>query len=349
MTQDAAFDAVYFDGASSARRRVRVRREGDLLRICGDGVDASVALREVEVEYPVAGTRHLLRLPVDAQLQTENEAAVRAIFPPRAGSGDWARRLESRWGWALGAVLFIGLVGAWSVLYGLPLGARIAADALPDAAGRELGAQTMQFLDGTFCSTSVIAEPRQREEREALARIASGSPQAGKVRLEFRSCPGIGANALALPDGAVVVTDDLVRLSGKREQLAAVMAHEVGHVVHKHPMRMAIQAAGLAALISTLASDAVSITGLAVALPTLLLETGYSRGFEEEADDFAFARMKGLGISPAHFADILERLEESHGMRSDRSRKSSAQEAGDYFSTHPATASRAQRARDAAR
>jgi Zn-dependent protease with chaperone function len=187
--------------------------------------------------------------------------------------------------------------------------------------------------------------------QRTLARVASGYPRAGNVRLELRSCPGIGANALALPDGAVVVTDDLVRLSAKREQLAAVMAHEVGHIVHKHPMRMAIQAAGLAALIGTLASDAVSITGLAVALPTLLLETGYSRGFEQEADDFAFARMKALGISPAHFADILERLEASHGQRVDvnEPKKRSESAPGDYFSTHPATTSRAQRAREASR
>ena len=107
MTHDPAFDAVYFDGVSSARRKVRVQREDGRLRISGDGVDATVALGDVRVEFPIAGTRHLLRLPADAQLQTENEAAVRAIFPRVEGSGDWARRLESRWGWALGALAFI--------------------------------------------------------------------------------------------------------------------------------------------------------------------------------------------------------------------------------------------------
>ena len=345
--EQAGFDAFYFDGASSARRPVRVVREGGLLRISGEGVDTVVALGDVQVEPPVGGTRHLLRLPADAQLQTEDAAAVRRIFP-RVEGGDWARRLEGRWSWALGALAFIAVTAAWAVVYGLPLGARIAAEALPDAAGRELGEQTMQALDATFCSPSLVDERRQAEERAELARIATGLAQAQAVRLEFRTCGAIGANALALPDGTVMVTDELVRLADKREQLAAVLAHEVGHVANRHPMRMALQAAGLAALITTLAADAVAITGLAVALPTLLLETGYSRGFEEEADDFALARMAALGIAPANFADILERLEQSHGAR-ERAGKERAKgtQPGDYLSTHPSTSRRVERARAA--
>ena len=105
-----------------------------------------------------------------------------------------------------------------------------------------------------------------------------------------------------------------------------------------------MQAAGLAALISALAGDAVSITSLAATPPVILLQSGYSREFEDEADSYAFQRLKEIGLSPRVFAEIMTRLD---GFRTDgRRAKKSASGAHtlDYLSTHPATAQRVERA-----
>ena len=84
---------------------------------------------------------------------------------------------------------------------------------------------------------------------------------------------------------------------------------------------------------SALAGDAVSITAFVVTLPTLLLQTGYSRGFEDEADTYAFERLKTLGIAPRAFADALTALERAHATQS-----GALTDAGkalpDYLSTH---------------
>ena len=157
----------------------------------------------------------------------------------------------------------------------------------------------------------------------------------------------MGANAFALPGGAVVLTDALVKLAQNDAQISAVLAHEVGHVRHHHGLRLAIQAAGLAALIATLAGDAVSITGLAVALPTALLQSGYSREFEDEADAYAFRRLKEIQLSPKYFAQILARIEESRNKDPDANRRSGPERRRSdhgYLSTHPATAERIERA-----
>src|SRR2546426_11641338 len=87
-------------------------------------------------------------------------------------------------------------------------------------------------------------------------------------------------------------------------------AHEFVSVRHRHGLRQALQAAGLAALISALAGDAVSITSLAATLPMILLQSGYSREFEDEADSYAFQRLKEIGLSPKAFAEIMTRLDE---------------------------------------
>ena len=141
-----------------------------------------------------------------------------------------------------------------------------------------------------------------------------------------------------------MLTDELVKLAQNDAQLSAVLAHEIGHVRHRHGLRQALQAAGLAALISSLAGDAVSITSLAVTLPTVLLQTGYSRKFEDEADSYAFQRLKEIGLSPRDFAEILTRLEEFHGKEAGAKKSAAGERTFDYLSTHPATARRIERA-----
>jgi predicted Zn-dependent protease len=108
----------------------------------------------------------------------------------------------------------------------------------------------------------------------------------------------------------------------------------------RHGLRTALQAAGLAALSAAVLGDAVSVTSLAVTVPTAVLQNGYSRSFESDADEYAFRRLKEVGISPAAFADAMTLLEKAS--------KHKAPASFDYFSTHPATASRIERARKAA-
>ena len=63
------------------------------------------------------------------------------------------------------------------------------------------------------------------------------------------------------------------------------MIHEMAHVTHRHAIRSVIQNTGVIVLNATLAGDMTSITSLAASIPTLLLESGYSRMFEIEADE----------------------------------------------------------------
>ena len=102
-------------------------------------------------------------------------------------------------------------------------------------------------------------------------------------------------------------------------------------------------------LIATLAGDAVSITQLAIALPTVLLQSSYSRDFEDEADVYAIQRLRALGVSPKNFADMLILMEDYHEKKAGGGKgASSASGALDYLSTHPLTAKRIERAVEAA-
>lgn len=337
------FDAIYFDGRSSARKPVRVQGDGNRLAISGADVNVVVPRSEARWEPPVTGKRHAVRLPSGALLQTEDADALARLFPEGLGAEGWLRKLESRWTYAAASVAVIALITAWTIVYGVPIAARHIAEYLPPAIETELGEQTLAGI-GQYCGKSALSQRRQDEVRESFARLTSGLPTPLPYRLEFRSCGmRIGPNAFALPGSIVVVTDDLVTMAQNEGELSSVLAHEVGHVLHRHTMRQALQATGVAALVTALAGDAVSITGLAVALPTVLLETGYSRQFEEEADDFAFRRMKEVGLSPRHFADMMKRLED-HEQRTLRTKAAGGGDTIDFLSTHPATRARIARA-----
>lgn len=340
------FDAVYFDGKTSARGAVRVRAYARSLHIVGANVNMEIPISEVRVDAPVGGARRALHLPGGAQLQTDDHEAVAALFPHANRLEQWVHALERRWVWALAALIATAGFSWWGVVYGLPLAAKLAASFVPAELEAKLGDQTLNTLDGGMCGPSAIDSRRQRALRKSFDRLTAGLSDGYSYRLELRACGRLGPNAFALPGGAVIVTDDLVKLAQNDAQISAVIAHEIGHVRNRHGLRMVLQAAGLAALGAALAGDAASITGLAVALPTALLQSGYSRDFEDEADSYAFVRLKEVGISPKHFAKIMTRLEEHRQKGADSKKADGAggEGAPDYLSTHPATAKRIERA-----
>jgi predicted Zn-dependent protease len=339
------FDAVYFDGRTSARAPVRVHHDDGALRITGSGVDFAVALANVSVDARIGDAPRTIRLPDGAQLQTSDHAALAELFPRANPFEAWVQQLERHWGIALASIAIIAGAAWWGAVYGIPLAANAAARSIPQELEARLGDQTLAALDKSFCSASTLDDARKHSILGLFGKLTAGD--AAPYRLEFRACPRIGPNAYALPGGAIIVIDELVGLAANDREVAAVLAHEIGHVQHHHAMRLALQGAGVAALISVLAGDAVSITNIAIALPTLLLQTGYSREFETEADDFAFARLKAAGLSPNDFADIMTRLEQYQTKHAGAAAADpKGPRALDYLSTHPDTAQRVERARN---
>ena len=334
------FDAVYYDGRTSARTPVRARRTAGGLHIAGAGVDLEVALADIAADAPLAGAPRSLHLPGGAQLKTEDQAAVEALFPLSHGVESAVHLLEGRWRYALGGLAVAAAFGWWSVVYGLPLAASLASSFVSTEIEARMGDDALATIDQTLCGPSRLDDKRRKNLQAEFAVLTAGLDDGYRYRLEFRACPRIGANAFALPGGAIVLTDGLAALAQNDQQVAAVLAHEIGHVRHRHGLRKTLQAAGVAALVAALAGDAVSITGLAAALPAALLDNGYSRAFEEEADDYAFQRMKEAGIPSRHFADVMALLEK---------KESGGGKLMDYLSTHPATAQRIERARSSIR
>ncbi len=93
-------------------------------------------------------------------------------------------------------------------------------------------------------------------------------------RLEFRAGAIIGPNAIAFPGGIIVKTDEMVESAAEMEEVLARLAHEIGHVEHRHTMRNVLQNSAIGVVVATITSDAASL-GAAVAIIRDPLDTGY--------------------------------------------------------------------------
>ena len=146
----------------------------------------------------------------------------------------------------------------------------------------------------------------------------------------FRRGMSLGANAFALPSGIIVVTDELITLSGNDDELMAIFAHEINHVKRRHALRSILQSTGIFFLVTLLTGDVTSIANFASILPALLIENGYSRDFEREADHEAGSLLITLGKGTGPFQDILRKIDSSHPQTLKLG----------VFSTHPETLQR---------
>lgn len=318
----------YFDGGSARSVPVQVSRQGDVLLVDGDGVSLQVPVHKARLDDRLGSVRRALRLAGGGQVQFADAPALDGLVPPSRGARLVAA-LERHWGAALASVLVVALGAVAFFQLGLPLLAERLAQRVPPAFERETGEQVLALLDAMYVEPTALDAARRAELRAGFAQLAGGLQRAGDYRLHFRSM-GM-PNAFALPGGAVVLTDELVELAGSDAEILAVLAHELGHQEHRHGLRMVLQDSAMLLVFASVTGDVSSLGAFTSGLPTLLLRSGYSRGFEREADAFAFALLRERGHSPQAFADIMRRF---------RDLSPDLGEALGYLSTHPATAER---------
>ncbi len=333
--------AGYYDGVVSTRHTVRLTLDGSVLRMHGDGTDAVYPISNVRVSSGIGSVRRRIRLPGGGVCELDDEGFVAALEGLQGKHG-FARLVylwEKNVALVLVSLVITVLAVTLFVKFGIPVLARQVAFALPADAQSALGRDSLATLDRMVFTPSRLPASRRADLTALFARMISTLPGTAGCRLEFRSSRLMGANALALPSGIVIITDDLVKLARNDEEIEGVLAHEIGHVQGRHALRHVLQNSAATLVIASLTGDIVSITSLSATLPTALVNASFSRDFEREADNAAIAYLRQEKIPLCRYADILSRLQAQidarHGNASgdsDRFRN--------YLSTHPDTAER---------
>jgi len=154
-------------------------------------------------------------------------------------------------------------------------------------------------------------------------------------------------NAFALPGGYVYVTRGLLALAEDEAEVAAVLAHEIGHVAARHAAerQQAALGAQLGAAAATilgavlLGDKAADLVAQLAGLGASAWLAGYSREQEREADRLAVRYLVRAGYDPAALARILSALEAWDGLRADLGEAGGAK-VPEFLSTHPRTPER---------
>ncbi|EHP85010.1 peptidase M48 Ste24p [Geobacter metallireducens RCH3] len=342
---------IYYDGRTSARRTVRLTLEGNRLLVAGEGVETSAELSRLAISSPLSTARRSVRFPSGALCEVSDTRFVDELMR-RQGKGRASAAIH-RWERSLPLAL-VALVATVAVVwgfvaFGIPALADKVARAVPPVTEVSLGRESLAMLDKLVFTPSRLPDARRRDIAAQFSRMGRDLPFAAGYRLEFRRSDQLGANALALPSGIIVVTDRLVEIAQSDDELIGVLAHEMGHVRHRHALRHVLQNSATGLIIAAITGDITSITSLAATLPTVLVDASYSRSFETEADDAAVAYLKRRGIPLKSYAAMLGRLEAEHRKKQEEKGKKEKKSLGDYFSTHPVTEERIKRVLEAGR
>jgi len=317
----------YNDGLTARRQQVRVALEGSTLvvrdldgreiarwpldEIAGvdEGApDGSLRLRWEKDELGIEGARLTLEEPGPIAALTERRPQLR--HGGRIWGGDGWRGFWRMAGLVVACVAVVALL----VVFVLPQAASSLARAIPvgweEALGERLSEQVVEVFGqlaegpGGVC-TAAAGEAALERLTERLAR-AVDSPYQFRVRvLDLKP-----VNAFALPGGYVFILRGLLEDAESPNEVAGVLAHEMGHVIRRHGTEALIRQVGLLIVFSAMFGEAGQ--GMAD-LGAVLAGLAYSRDAELEADRTAVTLLQDAGLEVAGLASFFRRLESENG------------------------------------
>jgi Zn-dependent protease with chaperone function len=323
-----AEDASYFDGGSAKRRSVRLAFQTDGLSIL-DGSEQAAFWRYTDLRLAASagramrltaeGAPELARLEIlDPALRQEIALRCPGLVARKEAGEAGAGRIVF---WSLAAVVSLVL----TAIYLVPLVADRLAPLIPLPLERRLGDAVDNQVRALFGEEACDAAAGSAALAKLSERLTGGAGL--PMPAEIAVLPSEVPNAVALPGGYVHLFDGLLDRAEGPDEVAAVLAHELGHVAGRDGLRKLLQAGGTSFLLGLLFGD-VTGGGAIVFAAQAMLDSRYSRGAEAAADAFAAELMLELGRSPKPLGAFLARLagDEGDGLA--------------FLSSHPVTGER---------
>ena len=319
---------AFYDGLSARRAQVALTFSVMGIGIVADQPEAGVAAIPSLWSYdgllltgPPGRDGPLLLGHVDwpgARLSVDDALGLLPLLERRApdlyrksGFGGDNRRIL---GWSLMVLIAAGLAMAGlSFLFGW------LAMSLPLEAEQPLGRAVVSAVIGDDARCRNPAGTKALGVM--LGRLQPAGDSAGKIHLQVVEDPRI--NAFAAPGGEIVLFRGLLKMARDPDEVAGVVAHEIGHVEARDATRMVLDQFGSWMLLRLVAGSGGDVGGD-------LLSLRFSRNAEAAADQRAVDMLNRAHISPQGLVNLFNRLEDS-----------GAAEEGSFLDSHPALADRA--------
>jgi Zn-dependent protease with chaperone function len=304
-------------------------------------------LSALHVGNRLGNTERKITLEDGSIFATKENDFIDQTFKKHLFSNGFIHTLESKMRWVFIALVITALTTFGFFKWGVPWSSAKIAHMLPHETNELIAAHTLEFLDEYIFEKSKISQVKMEEIRQHFKStlVPLSKDKEINYRLHFRlwsdgnlSIP----NALALPSGDIILTDKFVELSKNQDEIDSVLLHEMGHVVHRHTLKMVIESTFITVSTMMIVGDSNGLADMGVGLGSLLVSSSYSRGHESEADRYAFEQMLTAKIDPMAFSDIMNRMMSYMDRLSthDLKGKESEEDVLDYLSSHPTTKER---------
>lgn len=241
--------------------------------------------------------------------------------------GHGLRRLPRRQtGWRVALVIAAGLLAmGMALVTGLPAA---LAPLVPPSWEGTLGHRAQGLL--LAAHRPCTGPAGQRALDGLVSRLAAAAGMTEPIQLTVADDALV--NAFTLPGNRIVVMRGLIDAVPDGDELAGVLAHELGHVAHHDPVRQLLRQLGLGVIGAGFGWGGLSSGGVA----STLVGLSYGRAAEADADAFAIATLRRAGLRAdglGRFFDLIV-AEDIPGIS--------------FLSDHPATTDRRARAQQPA-
>jgi Zn-dependent protease with chaperone function len=328
--------ARYYDGETLVARPVLVALTPSSLHITGENLDLTVPLADAARATKLGRLPRFIRMPGGGHLALPPDPAVDARIDRSTAPSRYARllhTLESHTHAATASLLLLVVVVASSLWFALPALARRAAYATPVELEKQAGRAAFTILDQQFGPQARTQLPplKLRRTQVALRKMTDLRRPHVEPMLMLRNLNV--PNAFAFPGGAIVMSDSLVDLllaePNGDDLLCAVFAHELAHIERRHGLQLVLRQSATLVAVATITGDLSTLTAFSTTLPFLLIQRGYARDFESEADRDALEMLRAAKVDPETLPRALELLENA--------RPDAGTPDFTYLSTHPST------------
>ncbi len=324
--------ASFFDGISSTPKSVELNFQGsELVFSYIDSIHQSITLRwrapEVRHEKHSQGKFRKI-------IHQSNELVFLEIEGQDFAKLDhWLDQYSvenSKYALFLNRGLMIGLLLAalafFPLLYffGLPLLTNYAAENIPVKLEKQMGEEMAKSLLVGFEENKV-----KSAYADSLVACVAGD---FRIPVKIHVVNSTELNAFALPGGQIFVFSALLEACKTKEELIALLGHEIGHVQLRHTTKSMMQSMIGSTLLSLVISDYNGVAGVATQQAAKLKDLGYSRELEKDADEYSITLLSKTQLNPhgiVNLFTIFEAEEEKQGT-----------EIPQFLSSHPLTKER---------
>lgn len=342
LPQNGPIAGIWNDGKSAASHEAALfrRPHNRELRICPAG---SINDTHPLTIWPMDRVRILSgslegKSTLPLRLADSEDAGQRlTVREPEARSvlASWLRgpqkehKARNRRRWVLGAI------SVWAVCIVLYLGspalfsfiARFIPQSWEENMGKSARDSVVDFLTYLPGVRGINQQATQSPQLgQLLARLEKGAPTQDYT-FDLLVLDADFVNAFALPGGYMLVSTGLIKACKSPDELAGVMAHEMGHVTGRHGTGRLLREQVWAFFIRLMSGS----DSMAAKLAGGLVTSSFDRNDERDADTRGVERLVGSGINPMGLADFFARLEKEE-QRGDKNR---VFELASYLASHP--------------